>query len=50
MKDRIEFHPAYGYATQEQIELLRTLCHGPDYNQVWKDIEKQTKNCGKSKK
>lgn len=30
-KPDIPYHPAYGYATEEQIEKLKSLGHGPDY-------------------
>lgn len=40
-KPDIPRHPAYGYATAEQIEKLRTLGVGPDYYQLLKQIQKQ---------
>lgn len=46
-KPDIPYHPAYGYATEEQIEKLKSLGHGPDYDLLWKTIEKQTKKRGR---
>lgn len=43
---RIPYHPAYGYATPEQVEELKRLGRGPDYDQLWKKIEYQTKKKG----
>lgn len=43
---RIPYHPAYGYATPEQIEQLKTLKDGTEYKQLWKIIECQTKKKG----
>lgn len=43
----IPYHPAYGYATPEQIQKLQELKHGPDYDLLWKKIEQQTKRRGK---
>lgn len=42
-------HPAYGYATVEQIEELQRLRYGADYDQLWKTIEEQHKRKGKPK-
>lgn len=39
-------HPAYGYATEEQIEKLKTLGLGADFDEVWKQIAIQTKKKG----
>lgn len=46
---KIPYHPAYGYATPEQIEKLKTLGKGPDYDHLWKVIAEQTKKKGKMK-
>lgn len=43
----IPYNPAYGYATSEQIEKLKVLGLGPDYDQLLKQIELQTKKKGK---
>lgn len=44
---RIPFHPSYGFATEEQIHKLKTLKKGVDLDQVFKEIEEQTRNGGK---
>lgn len=45
--NQIIFHPSYGYATQQQIEKLRELKSGADFDYIMKQIEAQTKNRGK---
>ena len=49
MSKTIPFHPSYGYATPEQIEKLKQLKLGADYQSLLKKIEKQTKAKGKIK-
>lgn len=44
---RLIKHPSYGYATQEEIEKLKTVGIGPDRDFILKQIEKRTKNKGK---
>jgi len=44
--ERIPRHPAFGYATPEQIEKLKQLGPGPDYDMLWKAIQKQTDKRG----
>lgn len=46
-KERIPYHPAYGYATPEQIKKLQELKHGPEYDFLWKQIAEQIKKKGK---
>lgn len=45
-KPRIPFHPAYGYATPEQIEKLESLGMCPERDYLWKQIELQNKKKG----
>lgn len=42
-KPRIPFHPAYGYATEEQIRQLENMGLGPQRDYLLKQIEEQTK-------
>lgn len=46
---KLEYHPSYGYATEQQIEKLKTLGHCPERDAILKAIEKQTKNRGKKR-
>lgn len=45
--ERIPHHPAYGYATPEQIERLKTIGLGPDRDQILKKIAQQTQDRGR---
>ena len=44
---KIKYHPSHGYATEEQIEKLKTLGMSPDRDLILKQIAEQTKNKGK---
>lgn len=45
--ERIPKHPAYGYATQEQIAELSRMGLGPDRDRLMDKIRQQNDNCGK---
>jgi hypothetical protein len=44
---KLQKHPSYGYATQEQIEALKDMGIGPDRDRLLKQIAEQTKRKGK---
>ena len=46
---KIPYHPAYGYATPEQIEKLNSMGMGPDRDHLLKQIAFQQANKGKIK-
>lgn len=46
---RIKYHPAYGYATEQQIEQLKEIGLGPVRDALLKKIEEQTRTKGKFK-
>lgn len=46
-KPRIQYHPAYGYATEDQIKRLKEIGVGMERGQIMKEIEKQTASKGK---
>lgn len=48
-KKRIQRHPSYGYATEEQIERLKQLGPCAERDLLMKQIDKQTKTHGKIK-
>lgn len=45
--ERIPYHPAYGYATPEQINELSNMGMGPKRDQLLKKISEQNDNRGK---
>jgi len=45
-KPRIPFHPAYGYATPEQIAELESMGLCPQRDYLLQKIERQTKRKG----
>lgn len=45
----IPFHPAYGYATEEQIKKLGEIGLGPDRDYLLKQIAKQNEFKGKTR-
>jgi len=45
--EKIPYHPAYGYATPEQVEKLQRIGLGPDRDQLLKKIEQQTADRGR---
>lgn len=46
---KLTFHPSYGYASEHQINKLKTLGVCIERDLILKQIEKQTKNRGKEK-
>lgn len=46
---RIPFHPSYGYATEEQIEKLKSMGMCPDRDYLLTQIAKQNSTGGKAK-
>ena len=44
---RLVKHPSFGYATEDEIEKLKTMGLGPDRDLILKRIEKRTKSRGK---
>lgn len=46
---RMQKHPSYGYATEDQIKRLDEIGIGPERDTILKAIEKQTKQLGKMK-
>lgn len=42
MSNNIPYHPAYGYATPEQIQKLKELGRGPDYDLLSLEENKAT--------
>lgn len=43
---QLPFHPALGYAAPEQIEQLKTLKDGYEYQYLKKQVAKQNKDKG----
>lgn len=46
-KPRLERHPSYGYATDEQIQRLKSIGVGPQMDMLLKQIARQTETKGK---
>jgi hypothetical protein len=46
MKDKIRYHPSFGYATPKEVEKLFSLGMGPTRDALLKQIEKRNKRKG----
>lgn len=46
-KKKLDWHPSYGFATEDQIKELREVGLGPRHDQILKEIERQNENNGK---
>jgi hypothetical protein len=49
-KQGVKFHPAYGYATPYQIEMLKSLPIGAQRDKILKDIKQLTLAMKKGRK